>query len=86
MVRDLNSILGYIQRLNELSTDDVEPMAQVSDRYDVEVAPQESSRFAYASRDDVRDGLRPSLPQDEALKNAPDTDRTFFRVPRVIEK
>ena len=33
MLKDLNSILGYIDRLNELSTSDVEPMAQVASRY-----------------------------------------------------
>ena len=36
MVRDLNSILGYIDRLNELDTAKVPPMAQVSDRYGVD--------------------------------------------------
>ena len=33
MLRDLNSILDYMDRLNELDTRDVPPMAQVSDRY-----------------------------------------------------
>ena len=33
MLKDLNSILGYIDRLNELDTSDVEPMAQVASRY-----------------------------------------------------
>ena len=32
------------------------------------------------------DELRPSLPHDEAMKNAPQTDGTFFKVPKVIEK
>jgi aspartyl-tRNA(Asn)/glutamyl-tRNA(Gln) amidotransferase subunit C len=86
MVRDLNSILGYIERLNELNTDNVQPMAQVSDRYGVDESKEGSTRFAYASREDVREGLRPSLPHEEALKNAPDADGTFFRVPKVIEK
>ena len=36
MVRDLNSILEYMDRLNELDTSRVEPMAQVSDRYGVD--------------------------------------------------
>jgi aspartyl-tRNA(Asn)/glutamyl-tRNA(Gln) amidotransferase subunit C len=36
MVRDLNSILDYIDRLNQLDTSNVEPMAQVSDRYGVD--------------------------------------------------
>ncbi|HKC70011.1 MAG TPA: Asp-tRNA(Asn)/Glu-tRNA(Gln) amidotransferase subunit GatC, partial [Terriglobales bacterium] len=36
MLRDLNSILDYIDRLNELDTSDVPAMAQVSDRYGVD--------------------------------------------------
>ena len=42
MVRDLNSILGYIERLNELNTDNVQPMAQVSDRYGVDESKEEA--------------------------------------------
>ena len=86
MLRDLNSILEYIERLNELDTDKVAPMAQVSDRYGVDESRQGSERFAYASREDTHNGLRESLPQDVALKNAPDTDGTFFEVPKVIER
>jgi len=86
MIKDLNSILGYIDRLNELNTDDVPAMAQVSDRYGVNESKQGSARFAYASREDVKDGLRPSLPHELALQNAADADGTFFRVPKVIEK
>jgi aspartyl-tRNA(Asn)/glutamyl-tRNA(Gln) amidotransferase subunit C len=86
MLRDLNSILDYIDRLNELDTSDVPPMAQVSDRYGVDEAKQGSERFAYASREDVLEGLRKSLPHDEALANAPDADEDFFRVPKVIER
>ncbi len=86
MLRDLNSILDYIDRLNELDTSDVAPMAQVSDRYGVDEAKQGSERFAYASREDVLEGLRKSLPHDEALTNAPDGDGDFFRVPKVIER
>ncbi|HEV3512807.1 MAG TPA: Asp-tRNA(Asn)/Glu-tRNA(Gln) amidotransferase subunit GatC [Candidatus Sulfotelmatobacter sp.] len=85
MLRDLNSILEYVDRLNELDTSDVPPMAQVSDRYGVE-AGQGSDRFAYASREDVLEGLRKSLPHEEALANAPDADEEFFRVPKVIER
>jgi aspartyl-tRNA(Asn)/glutamyl-tRNA(Gln) amidotransferase subunit C len=86
MVRDLNSILGHIDRLNELDTSNVEPMAQVSDRYGIDPSKQGSERFVYASREDVVEGLRKSLPQDVALANAPDADGTFFRVPKVIER
>ena len=86
MLRDLNSILDYVDRLGELDTTDVPPMAQVSDRYGVDESTQGSERFTYAQREDVLHGLRESLPHAEALENAPDSDGTFFRVPKVIEK
>jgi aspartyl-tRNA(Asn)/glutamyl-tRNA(Gln) amidotransferase subunit C len=91
MLRDLNSILEYIDRLNELDTSNVPPMAQVSDRYGanengVDESKHGIERFAYASRDDIVDGLRKSLPHAEALANAPDADEEFFRVPKVIER
>ena len=86
MLRDLNSILEYIDRLSELDTADVPPMAQVSDCYGVDVSKQGSERFAYASREDILEGLRKSLPHEEALANAPDADEEFFRVPKVIER
>ena len=86
MLRDLNSILDFIERLNELDTSKVEPMAQVSDRYGVDGSKQGSERFGYASREDVVEGLRRSLTQEVALENAPDADGTFFRVPKVIER
>jgi len=86
MLRDLNSILDYVDRLNELDTSNVPPMAQVSTRYGVDPAKQGSERFAYASREDVVEGLRKSLPHEEALANAPDADDNFFRVPKVIER
>jgi aspartyl-tRNA(Asn)/glutamyl-tRNA(Gln) amidotransferase subunit C len=82
MLRDLNSILEYIDRLNQLDTTDVPPMAQVSDRFGV---GDGSGRFA-ASREDILEGLRKSLPHEVALENAPQTDGTFFKVPKVIER
>jgi aspartyl-tRNA(Asn)/glutamyl-tRNA(Gln) amidotransferase subunit C len=86
MVHDLNSILEYVDRLNELDTSDVPPMAQVSDRFGVDASQQGSERFLYATRDDVLYGLRVSLPHEEALANAPDSDGAFFLVPKVIER
>jgi len=86
MLRDLNSILDYIDRLNQLDTSNVQPMAQVSDRYGVDQSKRGSERFAYASREDVHEGLRKSLPHEVALQNAPDSDGTFFKVPKVIER
>jgi len=85
MVRDLNSILGYIDKLNEIDTANVEPMAHAGcdDATDPE---KRSNRFPYGSREDGVEGLRKSLPQAAAMENAPDTDGTFFRVPKVIER
>ncbi len=82
LARDLNSILEFVDHLNELDTSDVPPMAQVSDRYG---APEKagSGKFGYTMRPDLN---KPSLPREAALQNAPDTDGTFFKVPKVIEK
>lgn len=76
MVRDLNHILDYVDKLNELDTNAVPPMAQISS----------STGEGMGERDDILEGLRKSLPRDEALSNAPDTNGTFFKVPKVIEK
>jgi len=83
MLKDLNSILGYIERLNQLDTANVEPMAQVASRYGVSKDSTGSESFANAMRPDE---LRPSLPHEEAMSNAPQTDGTFFKVPKVIER
>ncbi len=69
MTAQLDSILGYIEKLNELDTSQVEPTTTV--------IPMVS-----AMREDQ---VRPSLKQDDALANAPDREGVFFRVPRIIE-
>jgi aspartyl-tRNA(Asn)/glutamyl-tRNA(Gln) amidotransferase subunit C len=86
LLRDLNSILDYIERLNGLNTENVPPMAQVSGEYGVDKDKQGSERFVYATREDVLEGLRKSLPHNEAMANAADPDDQFFRVPKVIER
>jgi aspartyl-tRNA(Asn)/glutamyl-tRNA(Gln) amidotransferase subunit C len=86
LLRDLNSILDYVDRLSQLDTTAVPAMAQVSDRYGVDQSRTGSARFAHASREDILEGLRKSLPHEAALQNAPDTDGTFFKVPKVIER
>ncbi|HEX8799450.1 MAG TPA: Asp-tRNA(Asn)/Glu-tRNA(Gln) amidotransferase subunit GatC [Terriglobales bacterium] len=83
MLKDLNSILTYVERLNQLDTSNVEPMAQVANRYGVSKDAIPGEAFAYAMRPDE---LRPCLPHDEAMENAPQTDGTFFKVPKVIER
>ncbi len=83
MVRDLSSILDYIDQLNEVDTAHLQPMAQISDRYGVDSQKTGTARFEYAMRPDH---VRPSLPHEAAVRNAPDTDGNFFKVPKVIEK
>ena len=72
MVRDLNHILEHMDRLNQVDTSGVEPMAQV--------LPGGSPA---AMREDE---VRPSLPRELVMRNAPETDGAFFKVPKVIEK
>ena len=64
----LNQILEYVEKLNELDTENVEPLSH----------PIEGNN---AFREDE---LKPSISREEALKNAPDSDDKFFKVPKVI--
>ncbi len=69
MTDQLDAILGYVDKLNQLDTSQVEPTTTVIPVVSV-------------MRDDE---VRPSLPLEEALGNAPDREGNFFRVPRIIE-
>ena len=73
MAADLSGILVHIDKLNELTTEGVEPMAQVL--YDNE----ETATL----RADVE---RPSLSNADAVANAAVTSGGYFKVPRVIER
>jgi aspartyl-tRNA(Asn)/glutamyl-tRNA(Gln) amidotransferase subunit C len=83
MAKDLNSILDYIDRLNELDTTDVPPMAQTRT---VHRTVQESATTGQISSVMRDDKLSPCLAHEAALANAPESDGDFFKVPRVIEK
>jgi len=65
----LGGILQYVEKLNELDTSGVEPLAHVGAHVNVLRADQ----------------VRESLTPDEATSNAPDRDGPFFRVPKVVE-
>jgi len=83
MLRDLNSILEYVDRLNQLDTTSVPPMTQVSA---IMGGSELGSAPMRTGREDIVEGLRKSLPHEIALANAPDSDGAFFRVPKVIER
>ena len=73
MTRDLDGILGHMDKLNELDTSAVEPMSQVL--YDAE----ETATL----RADVE---RKPLSNADAIANAAVSGQGYFKVPRVIEK
>ena len=71
----LSSIVTYIDKLNQLDTSNVEPMSHCT------VTQTETASGSYGDRGDT---VVPSLGQDAVLKNAPDPERGYFRVPKVI--
>ncbi len=71
--RELDGILEHMDKLNELDTSNVEPMAQVL------YAADETATL----RPDVE---RPPLGTELALANAPQKGSGYFKVPRVIER
>ena len=73
MARELDEILTHVDKLNEVDTANIEPMAQVIfDAEDIATL-----------REDYE---RPSLGTDHALENAPLKGAGHFKVPRVIER
>ena len=68
--KQLTDVLAYIAKLNEINTDKVEPIAQVTNLQNI-------------TRDDR---TAPSLSQEDALKNAPKTHNGFFEVDAIFEE
>ena len=66
---DLNSIFDFIEKLNELNTDNVEPLTSVA----------ETTLKLRA------DEVRSENIRDQILKNSPEENEDFFVVPRVVE-
>jgi len=66
---DLTRMLDFVEQLNGLNTDGVEPLIHVN---------EETNKF----REDV---VTEELSQKEALKNAPQHDGFYFKVPKVVE-
>ncbi len=67
---DLNKILEYIDQLNELDLENVEPLENINDTENV------------LRKDEVYKWLT----TEEALKNAPAKTGKFFKVPKVLDK
>jgi aspartyl-tRNA(Asn)/glutamyl-tRNA(Gln) amidotransferase subunit C len=69
MTRQLSAIVDYVNQLQQVNTDGVEPLAHALDVHNV---------FR-------EDEPAPSLPADQALANAPDRRGDFYAVPAVLE-
>ena len=69
LAEEFNMILGFIEQLNEVDVEGVEPMTSVT--------PQRLKR----RKDNVTDGDQ----QDKVLSNAPDAREGFYAVPKVVE-
>jgi aspartyl-tRNA(Asn)/glutamyl-tRNA(Gln) amidotransferase subunit C len=72
--RQIDEILDYIGKLNELDTSGVEPMAQV-------LADDQAADATM--REDL---VVPSAVAEDVLRQAPDAEPPYFRVPKVIER
>jgi aspartyl-tRNA(Asn)/glutamyl-tRNA(Gln) amidotransferase subunit C len=68
--QDLQKMIAFVEKLNELELDGVEPLMHMSDEVNV-------------LREDEVGG---SISREEALQNAPLHDEQFFKVPKVIKK
>ncbi len=64
----LAAILGYVEQISKVDMSGVEPMAHALPLHNV-------------LREDI---VQPSLPLEEVLKNAPQTDGPFFKVPKIL--
>ncbi|MBI3218066.1 MAG: Asp-tRNA(Asn)/Glu-tRNA(Gln) amidotransferase subunit GatC [Bacteroidetes bacterium] len=69
MLRDMSNMLTFVEKLNEVNTDGVEPLTTMSHEIN-------------ALREDV---VAQYLSHQEVLQNAPKKDAEFFRVPKVLE-
>jgi aspartyl-tRNA(Asn)/glutamyl-tRNA(Gln) amidotransferase subunit C len=70
IIKDLNRIVTFIEKLNELDTSSVEPLIYLTDETNI-------------MRDDV---VKQEITQQEALKNAPKKDSDYIKAPKVIDK
>lgn len=70
MVSDMDKMLAFIDKLNELDTDAVEPLVYMSEETNI-----------------LRvDEVHTHEEKDTALKNAPQKDSDYFKVPKVLKK
>jgi aspartyl-tRNA(Asn)/glutamyl-tRNA(Gln) amidotransferase subunit C len=69
MLQEMSNIISFVEKLNEVHTEGVEPLTTMSHEVNALRA----------------DEVKPHLDHDLALKNAPKKDADYFRVPKVLE-
>ncbi|MFN5630081.1 MAG: Asp-tRNA(Asn)/Glu-tRNA(Gln) amidotransferase subunit GatC [Bacteroidota bacterium] len=70
IVKEMNNMLSFVETLNEIDTTGIEPLIYMSDEVNVMREDEISNQVTHK----------------EALKNAPDHDSDYFRVPKFIDK
>lgn len=68
MMNDMNRMLNFVDKLNELNTDQVEPLIYMTEEVNIM----------------RKDEVISEITREEGLKNAPKRDSDYFRVPKVI--
>jgi aspartyl-tRNA(Asn)/glutamyl-tRNA(Gln) amidotransferase subunit C len=67
---DMNNIIDFMGKLNEVDTEGIEPLVFMSDEVNV-------------LREDI---AQDTITHEEALRNGPKTDSDYFRIPKVLDK
>tara|TARA_B100001750_G_C15069835_1_gene380598 strand:+ start:197 stop:487 length:291 start_codon:yes stop_codon:yes gene_type:complete len=70
MREDLEKMIDFVNKLNEINTEGINPLIYLSDEINVQ-------------RDDV---IKEEISQKDALKNAPQKDSDYFKIPKIINK
>lgn len=70
MVQDMDKILAFVDKISELDLDGVKPLVYLTEEENVM----------------RKDEVVTQVTKDEALKNAPDKDTDYFRVPKVLQR
>lgn len=70
ILEDMNKMLGFVNKLKELDTEGEEPLIYLMDE----------------NRELREDTVKMEISQEEALKNAPEKDSDFIKVPKVLSK
>jgi aspartyl-tRNA(Asn)/glutamyl-tRNA(Gln) amidotransferase subunit C len=81
----LDGIISYIDKLNELDVTNIAPMAQVL--YTQATGDGATTEGSSGDHPELREDVwRPSYVVEDVLAGATDAEKPFFRVPRVIER